>query len=484
MSRRRRRTLLGLVVLALAFAAAGVRALSAQALEPNDPLYRSRGSWGEQRDDQWGLKRVGFSSSGRDRSAWERLGEARHPVIVAVLDSGLDYLHPDLRPENVWRNPKEAANQRDDDGNGYVDDLIGWNFVDGNNNPWDTTGHGTHVAGIIAAATGNGIGIAGINPLVKVMPLKVLDVTGRGRVVGLAEAVLYAVRNGARIINLSLGGHGISRTERLAIEHARQQDVLVVVAAGNVAADTAAYGPAGLGGQPGVITVAATGPDDERVAFSNWGQAVKIAAPGVDILSLRARRTDLNLAMGISDYKAGTGFVGRDQAYYRTSGTSFAAPFVTGVASLILSRNPRLTGAQVERMLLMSADDVEVPGWDLYTGAGRLNAIRALQADPDWYLIAQVKEVQPVREGGRTVIQVRGTVVGSRLAGYRLELGKGEAPPTWKPLGREVTAPLEDGVLGTIPISEITSRGQWTIRVVARGASGEQREARGTLTVE
>jgi len=135
-------------------------------------------------------------------------------------------------------------------------------------------------------------------------------------------------------------------------------------------------------------------------------------------------------------------------------------------------------------MLLMSADDVEAPGWDRYTGTGRLNAVAALAADPNWFLLARVKEVRPAREGGRTVIQVHGSVVGTALRGYTVELGKGEAPASWKPIGGGRPGPVEDGLLGAIPIAEITSRGKWAIRVVARDARGAERQARGTLDVE
>jgi hypothetical protein len=188
--------------------------------------------------------------------------------------------------------------------------------------------------------------------------------------------------------------------------------------------------------------------------------------------------------MRITGYEAGSAFVGPRASHYRASGTSFAAPFVSGVASLVLGRNPALTGAQAERMLVMSADDVEVPGWDRFTGAGRLNAVAALRADPDRYLLARVTAVRPARKGTRTVIQVHGTAVGSDFRHYTLELARGETPVAWKPVGTERTAPVEDGLLGTIPIGEITARGTWTIRVVARDGAGHQREARGTLTVD
>jgi subtilisin family serine protease len=479
---RTRRLLTKAAWVAVAFTLGAPSQLHGQRPQPTDRFYHARGSWGQAYEDQWALKRIGFTPAGSGTSAWDQIQhEALHPVIVAVIDTGLDYFHPDLRRESVWRNQKELPNGRDDDQNGYVDDLIGWNFVDRDNNPWDTAGHGTHIAGIIAAATDNGEGIAGINPSVKIMPLKVMNFIGRGRSSGIAEAIFYAVQHGARVINLSLGGERLSKTEQLAIDYAHQKGAVIVAAAGNIGSDTADYGPAGL---TNVITVAATDQEDKRVGFSNWGQAVKIAAPGLDVLSLRARRTDFVLVSGAKDYQPGTAFVGPEARYYRASGTSFSAPFVSGVASLLFAKNPKLTNVQVERMLLMSADDTEVPGWDQYTGAGRLNAVKALKADPDWYLLARVTAVQPVQERGQTVIQVHGTVIGSDLKSYALELGKGEAPGSWKQVGKAQITPIQDGLLGTIPIGEITSRGTWTVRAVARDGKENQREARGTLTVE
>jgi subtilisin family serine protease len=480
MRRRRGGSLAGSAALGVLLAVAALSRLEAQSPWADDPLFRSRGSWGQGHDDQWALKRVGFTPRGAGPSAWDHAASATHPVVVAVIDSGLDYFHPDLHRDTVWRNPGEVPNGRDDDGNGYVDDLIGWNFVQHTNNPWDDAGHGTHVAGIIGAATGNGEGIAGIHPRVRIMPLKVLDAAGRGRTSRLAEAIEYAMRHGARIINLSLGGEGISRTERLAVDYAHQKGLLVVVAAGNIGGDTAGYGPAGV---PSALTVAATDVEDRAVPFSNRGQAVKIAAPGVDVLSLRARRTDFNLYSDDPEYRPRAGIVGPRARYYRASGTSFAAPFVTGVAALLLARNPGLTNVQVERMLLMSADDVAVPGWDQLTGAGRLNAVKALRADPDWYLLARLDALRPTREAGRTVVEVLGSVGGSDLGGYRLELGRGEAPERWKPIGGVRAEAVPEGRLGGIPVGEITARGAWTVRVVAEDRKGNRRESRGTLNV-
>jgi subtilisin family serine protease len=157
----------------------------AVAQTPNDPLYTSRGSWGQAYDDQWALKRV------MDGAEGPRAGGT--PVIVAVIDTGIDYRHPDLARERIWRNARERDNGIDDDDNGYVDDLIGWDFANGTNNPWDDSGHGTHVAGVIAATTGNGLGIAGLSDAVHILPLKVLNVFGRGRSAGVADAIYYAV---------------------------------------------------------------------------------------------------------------------------------------------------------------------------------------------------------------------------------------------------------------------------------------------------
>ncbi len=281
---------------------------------------------------------------------------------VAVIDTGADWYHPDLPQSKFWINPGEIqGNGLDDDGNGYVDDLIGWNFVRSNQLPWDYDGHGTFVAGVIAAEQDNGIGIAGINPSARVMVLKALDVFGRGHASMVAEAIAYAADNGAQIINLSLGGKDLTAVEQLSVNYAREKGAVLVVASGNDGKDVANYSPAGL---EGVVTVTATDRKDRRAGFSNWGSAVDIAAPGVDVLSLRARHTDLlSLIPGVK-YEKGQGIVGEDRAYYRASGTSFATPIVSGALSLLLSRRPKVNAGQAVRMLLPSAKDTETPGFN------------------------------------------------------------------------------------------------------------------------
>jgi subtilisin family serine protease len=233
-----------------------------------------------------------------------------------------------------------------------------------------------------------------------------------------------------------------------------------------------------------VITVAATDSQDKRMGFSNWGKYVKISAPGEEILSLRARRTDLLVMAGSKEYKAGRAFLGKDAKYYHATGTSFASPFVAGVASLLLAKNPRLTPDQLERMLLMSTDNVESPGWDQLTGYGRLNARKALEADPDYYLYAELHRVAPAKEGGRTVIQAFGTATGSHWGDYHLEVGQGENPTAWRQAGKAVGGQIKDNLLSTLTQGDFGGSGKWTVRLVTQDKKGLTRESRAGITLQ
>lgn len=450
----------------------------ALAVTPNDPYFVSTGAWGQSFADQWALPKIGFLPKGSGKSAWDlETGEGK-PVVVAVLDSGLDYFHPDLRASSIWRNPKPA--KTGEDKNGYVNDLVGWDFVHNSNNPWDDDGHGTFVAGLVAATANNGKGMAGINWDAQIMPLKIMNVFGKGRAFHVARAIMYAADHGAKVINLSLEADQLSQTDQLAIDYAYGKGALIVVAAGNQGMDTEGHGPAGM---QHVLTIAALDSNDKRAGFSNWGKHVKLAAPGVDILSLRARRTDFPLVSGVADYKATQAFIGPQAQLMHASGTSFSAPLVSAVASLIWAKYPNLTNVQVERMLIESADDVEEPGWDNFTGAGRLNAVAALKADPNYFLTAKVSQVTPVKVDGKTAIQVSGTAVGSQLKSYELQLGQGDKPLSWKTVLKVDGTSVDDGVLGTFPVKEITAKGKWLVRLVAQDGK-KTKEARGTLDVK
>jgi subtilisin family serine protease len=451
-----------------------VLTVPAAAVEPNDPYYASSGAWQQQYDDQWALKRIGFTPLSDRESAWNIEDGSRNPVIVAVLDTGLDYHHPDLNRANVWRNAKEVANGVDDDGNGYVDDLIGWNFIDRNNDPWDLSGHGTFVAGIIAAQTGNAEGVAGINRGVRIMPLRVMNFVGAGLAVGVAEAIYYAVGNGARVINLSLGSPGGSPAEARAIQYAIDQGVVVVAAAGNDSNDITGFGPAA---SPGVVTVAATDYADQRAGFSNWGAQVAIAAPGTDILSLRARRTDFILTTFPKMYLPGDAFVGTQAKYYRASGTSFAAPLVSGVASLVFAKHPELKGGDVRRVLLQSARDIGVAGVDQYSGFGLLDARAALAADPAFFVDASITGVSVVQQDGSPFLAVLGTADANSFGSASLEIGMGEAPKSWIKVAA-IPAAVAGAAIASIDARKLQGATQWTVRLVVTHKNGRTREAR------
>ncbi|HUP48243.1 MAG TPA: S8 family peptidase [Thermoanaerobaculia bacterium] len=436
----------------------------------SDPFSSSSGSWGQDYADQWAVRRVGFTSQAD--SAWRILDEPLEPVIVAVVDTGLDWNHLDMSWDNVWRNPGEIpGNGIDDDGNGYVDDLVGWDFFDQDNHPWDTNGHGTFVTGLIAATRDNGVGIAGIAPNAKIMILRALDAFGHTRATKVAEAIFYAADNGARIINVSVESPGLTRMEQEAVDYARSQGALVVVAAGNEAVE--ARGPARL---EGALVVAATDTNDARAPFSNWGSEIDLAAPGVDVLSLRARRTDFSYLMPGVEYELGMGWVGDDQRYYRSAGTSFAAPIVSGTAALLLGRWPELTVDQLERMLLQSAEDVDIPGKDRHTGYGVLDARAALAADPEFFIEAEISGVGVVVRDGTQLIQVSGTADSDRFGRAWLELGVGKAPEAWKPVGEPVQRPVRDDLLGEIPARELAGSAHWKLRVTVERDDGRRRE--------
>ncbi len=445
--------------------------------ESKDPLYESSGLWGQKFDNQWAIKRVGYEENKLPQ--WLKKPPTAADVTVAVIDTGLDWYHPDIAHEKIWTNPGEVpGNGIDDDQNGYVDDIVGWNFVRNKNKPWDYDGHGTFVTGVIAAAQNNGIGISGISSSARIMPLKALDAFGRGYASMAAEAINYAAEQGARVINLSLGGRTLTKVEQLAIDHAKTRGAIVVVAAGNSGQSVTDFSPAGL---RGVITVTATDREDNRAGFSNWGPLVDIAAPGVDVLSLRARRTDLLALIRGVKYKRGEGILGEDKSYYRASGTSFAAPIVTGTITELLAGNPRLTAEQVTRMVLHSARDIETPGVDNYTGYGLLDATAALAADPEYFNESRISGVKVVARNGKPVLRVVGTADANEFKEAILRLGKGSDPKKWFEVNVKITNPVTENTLIELPAGVFKGTKQWTIRLITRHKNGSEREARFSL---
>lgn len=305
--------------------------------------------------NQWHLPKI------MAENAWGiRTGGSN--IKLAIVDDAVDINHEDLNSV-MYVNADEIANNGiDDDNNGYIDDRLGWNsfYNIGNPNPpyvnRNKFTHGTHCAGISAAATNNGIGIASIGYNISIIPVSCSDSTMPGRVAAGYEGIVYAVDAGANVVSLSWGGSFFSQTGQTVINYAISKNVTVVAAAGNDNSDILKY-PAAYNG---VISVAATDNTDTRAYFSNFGTWVDISAPGVQIWST---------------------ITGSNNKYDYMSGTSMACPLVAGLCGLMLSQNDRLTPSEIEACLKSSADNIDGINSSFVgkLGSGRINAQKALQ---------------------------------------------------------------------------------------------------------
>jgi len=314
---------------------------------------------------QWGLFNHGQDGgkSGADISAMQAwaVTKGSDQVVVAVLDSGVDYTHPDLAG-NIWTRPEIIKQYEDEDlTEGAIDDVHGFNVVEDNGDPMDDNGHGTHCAGIIGAEGGNEVGISGVNWTVKIMPLRFMDSDGAGTTKDAIEAINYVINRkragvNVRVISASWGSTIKSRAMEDVIRKAGDEGILFVAAAGNDHSDNDAkpHYPASYD-LNNVISVAALDRNDELTSFSNWGAtSVDVAAPGQQIVS-----TWLN------------------HGFEERQGTSMATPFVAGVAALILSTNTAISIDDLRTRLLISVDAVPALKGKVATG-GRINAAKAV----------------------------------------------------------------------------------------------------------
>ena len=319
-----------------------------QPITPNDTHYTTY---------QWNLPQV------RASYAWA-VSTGSSDVVVAVLDTGADLTHPDLQGKFV----------------------AGYDFIHNGADPSDDEGHGTHVAGIVAALTDNSQGVAGVSWGGKIMPVKVLDWQGLGVSSQIAQGIIWATDHGARIINMSLGGENGSATLQNAVNYAYSRGALVVAAAGNEyqAGNPVIY-PAAY---PHVLAVAATGNEDEHARYSETGYYVDVAAPGGNPTS----SWDSNPNHWIMS----TCWRGASYGEYaQIAGTSQAAPHVAGLAALVWSVNPTLSNDQVEQIIEETAVDVGTPGRDDVFGYGRIDAYRALARASRGALAAEPVQGQP-----------------------------------------------------------------------------------------
>jgi len=428
---------------------------------PNDPYF----------PQLYGLHNLGQTGGLVDADidaaeAWDR--QTGDPsVLVALIDTGVQYTHPDLAA-NMWVNPGEIPdNGIDDDTNGYVDDVRGWDFANNDNNPADDNGHGTHTAGTIAAVGNNGVGVVGVAWHSTVMPLKFLNHRGLGTAAGAIAAIMYAADMGARISSNSwLCGPSLgcfSQAVEDAIAYANAKGMLFVATAGNANNnnDLTPTFPC-TSTQPNVICVAATDQFDQKAAFSSYGATtVDLGAPGVGILSTAP-----------------------SNGYRLASGTSMATPHVAGAAALLLSEYPALTVLEVKRAILRNVDPLPALA-AITTRGGRLNVANALNALRASFTVAATPATQSVLIGQS--VQYAVTVTSSTLfsAPVTLSLVSPEPSITASFSPNPATPPADGSsqVIMTVSTTASTPAGTYALAVRGRDEQGRIHSVQITIEV-
>ncbi len=427
---------------------------------PNDSLY----------SQQWALKKIEASK------AWD-ITQGADSIIIGLIDTGVDYLHPDLK-NKIYINKGETgtdangndkrSNGIDDDRNGFIDDYMGWDFTDRkgfpfdssggdylnwDNNPMDENGHGTYIAGILGAETNNLIGITGVAPKIKILNLRAFDPNGYGEEDDVAAAILYAVKMGANVINMSFGDTQFSYVLRDVIRYAYSKNVVLVASSGNDGSDKPHY-PSGYSE---VICVGNSTQNDYVASSSNYGSTLDLVAPGTSILT-----------------------TSKDGGYTEVSGTSASAPFVSAAVGLILSLG-NFKNEEVKQILKSTADDINEPGWDLKSGAGRLNLFRALSVVAPSIIKFNSPE-QDYTTSGDSIL-VNATILSAYFQNYSLYLGTGLNPANWTELITNSPYQFSGKNIYNINATDFKDT-VYTLRLVVDQSNGKNPEERVNFYIE
>jgi subtilisin family serine protease len=424
-------------------------------LVPNDPTYPLQ--WHHDSNVWYDID---------SPEAWD-IETGSENITVAIIDTGVEYMHDDL-VNNMWQNlgedvdgdghvleyvngswifdPDDLNGIDDDDNNGYVDDFVGWDFIQNDNDilshgAGDPSWHGTAMAGIVSPSTNNGLFVAGVCWKCKIMGLRAISQVQN--YIGIANGIEYATDNNADVISMSFSFSDNFYTIRVAIQYAYTQGVSLVASAGNSDTNTRVY-PAAY---PEVIAVGASGMYGERISApgfwgSNYGSWVDVAAPGDAIWTLEENNSERWI-----------------------SGTSASTPIVAGVIALIKSRHSEFNNEEIMTIVHSAVDPVTS---DYYFGTGKINAFKAVQYDNVIVTMLDNSLDDMLVNGD---LEIYGSVHGNGLVSYRLEYGKGPYPGEWN-LISESNQPIQDGLLGVLNINEISEVGFYTIRLVSKDVYG------------
>ncbi|MCU0344772.1 MAG: S8 family serine peptidase, partial [Ignavibacterium sp.] len=418
-------------------------------ITPNDSLV----------SEQWALEKI------KAFDAWN-ITQGSDTVLLAIIDTGIDYYHPDLK-NKIFINPGESGNNKesngiDDDSNGFIDDYRGWDFTDRvgfpfdstggdylgwDNDPFDDQGHGTYISGIAGAEANNLYGIAGAAPMIKMLNLRAFDPGGYGEEDDVAAAILYAIEMGAKVINMSFGDNAFSYVLRDVIRYAYSQNVILVASAGNSGSSAPHY-PSGYSE---VICVGNSTDQDFVSGSSNFGSTIDLVAPGSLIMTTAT-----------------------NSGYSIISGTSASAPYVSAAASLILSMQ-NFDNEEIKQILKSTSDDIGADGWDLNSGAGRLNLLKALSLTAP-SIIKFHNPTQDFATSGNN-IQIVASVLSPYFVSYSLEVGTGFNPSEWTSLVTNGLNQISNEEIFNLNVSGFLDS-VYTLRLIVNQTTGRTLEER------